>query len=174
MNETIRNLMERRSIRTYKAEQIKPSELSAILEAGKYAATAGGKQSPVLVVAQNPETVKRLSKLNAAFTGNPDGDPFYGAPTVVVVFADSRVKQYVEDGALAIGNMMNAAHSLDVDSCWIHRAKEAFETDEGRALKREWGLSDDYVGVGNCVLGYRNCEYPQAQPRKDDYVIFAK
>ena len=173
MNETIRNLMERRSIRKFKSEQIQDAALNDILEAGKYAPTGGGRQSPVMVVAQSPALVKKLSKMNAAVMGS-DSDPFYGAPTVVVVFADKNRATHVEDGALVIGNMLNAAHALGVDSIWIHRAREVFETEEGKALMREWGLSDDYVGIGHCALGYRDCAYPEPAPRKDDYVRFAK
>lgn len=173
MNETIRNLVERRSIRKFKSEQIADAALNDILAAGKYAPTGGGRQSPVMVVAQSPAMVKKLSKMNAAVMGS-DSDPFYGAPTVVVVFADKNRSTHVEDGALAIGNMLNAAHALDVDSIWVHRAREMFSTEEGKALMQEWGLSDDYVGIGNCVLGYRDCEYPQPAPRKEDYVRFAK
>lgn len=173
MNETIKNLMERRSIRKFKSEQIKNEELNEILEAGKYAPTGGGRQSPVMVVVQNPALVQKLSKMNAAVMGS-SSDPFYGAPTIVAVFSDKNRNTYLEDGALVIGNMLNAAHSLDVDSIWIHRAKEVFLTDEGKALMREWGLSDDYVGIGHCALGYRDCEYPEPAPRKDDYVRFAK
>ncbi len=173
MNETIRNLMERRSIRKYKNEQIQDAELKAILEAGQYAPTASGRQSPAMVVVQDEKLIQKLAKLNADVMGS-DGDPFYGAPTVVIVFADSDRKTYVEDGSLVMGNLLNAAHAIGVDSCWIHRAKEVFASEEGKALMREWGLTDNYVGIGNCILGYRDCEYPEAAPRKADYVRFAK
>lgn len=173
MNETIRDLLERRSIRKYRSEQIRDEELNAILEAGKFAPTASGKQSPVMVVVQNPALIKKLSQLNAAVMGS-DSDPFYGAPTVIVVFGDSDRKTYVEDGSLVMGNLLNAAHAVGVDSCWIHRAKEVFSGEEGKALMKEWGLSDKYVGVGHCILGYRDCAYPEAAPRKMDYVRFAK
>lgn len=171
MNETLQTLINRRSIRRYRKEQVKEEQLTQILEAGKYAPTGMGKQSPVMVVVQSPELIAKMSKLNAAVMGS-DGDPFYGAPTVIVVLADSAAAgTYREDGALVMGNLMNAAYSVGVDSCWIHRAREVFETEEGKALLKEWGLTESYVGIGNCILGYRDCEYPQAKPRKANYVI---
>lgn len=171
MNETLHTLINRRSIRSYKKEQIKEEQLQQILEAGSYAPTGMGKQSPVMAVVQDPELIAKLSRLNAAVMGGT-GDPFYGAPTVIVVLADKTAAgTYREDGALVMGNLLNAAYSVGVDSCWIHRAKEVFETEEGRALLREWGLNDNYVGIGNCILGYRDCEYPQAKPRKENYII---
>lgn len=172
MNETIRTLTERRSIRKYKSEQIKDEQLSEILLAGKYAPTGMGLQSPLMVVVQDKSTVQLLSKLNAAVMGT-DTDPFYGAPTVVIVFADKERFTYLEDGSLVMGNLLNAAYSVGVDSCWIHRAKEVFESDEGKELKKKWGVPENFVGIGNCILGYRDCELPEPKPRKDGYVIFA-
>ena len=172
MNETIQNLLERRSIRKYKKQQITKEELTAILEAGKYAPTASGRQIPLMVVVQDADLIAKLSKMNAAVMGS-DSNPFYGAPTVVVVFSDSGRATYVEDGALVLGNLLNAAHAVGVDSCWIHRAKEVFSTEEGKALMREWGIPEQYIGIGHCILGYRDCEYPKPAPRKEDYVRFA-
>lgn len=169
-NEILKNMRERRSIRKYKKDQIAEDQLQAILEAGTYAPTGMGAQSPVLVVVQDPETIQHLSRLNAAVMG-VDSDPFYGAPTVLVVLADPSRPTYVEDGSLVMGNLMNAAHSLDVDSCWIHRAREVFASPEGKELLAKWGLPDTYVGIGHCILGYRDCEYPAAKPRKENYVI---
>ena len=128
-----------------------------------------GAQSPVMVVVQDPELIRKLSAWNAEIMGT-DSDPFYGAPTVIVVLADSTRNTYIEDGSLVMGNLMNAAHAVGVDSCWIHRARETFARAEGKALLKEWGLGENYVGIGNCVLGYRDCEYPQAKPRKDTYI----
>lgn len=98
-------------------------------------------------------------------------DPFYGAPTVLIVLADPERGTYVEDGSLVMGNLMLAAHAVGVDSCWIHRAKEEFASPEGKALLKEWGLSENYVGIGHCILGYRDCEYPEAKERKSDYIV---
>ena len=171
MNETLKTLKERRSIRQYKKEQITDEQLNQILEAGTYAPTGMGQQSPIMVVVQDEKTIKELSKMNAEVIGT-DTDPFYGAPTVVVVFADRGcIPTYVEDGSLVMGNLMNAAHAVGVDSCWIHRAKEVFESERGQELLKEWGIKGDYVGVGNCVLGYRDCEYPQAEERKENYIV---
>ena len=79
---------------------------------------------------------------------------------------------YVEDGSLVLGNMMNAAFSLGVGSCWIHRAKEEFESPEGKALLKEWNIPENYEGVGHCILGYADMEYPEPKPRKKDYVRY--
>ena len=108
-------------------------------------------QSPIMVAVQDPETIAKLSKMNAAVMG-VTSDPFYGAPTVIVVLADRSRGTYVEDGSLVMGNLMNAAYSIGVDSCWIHRAKEVFESEEGQALLKEWGIGGDYIGIGHCTL----------------------
>lgn len=169
MNEILACLKERRSIRKYKSEQIKDSELELILEAGTYAPTGMGKQSPIMVVVQDKETIAQLSRMNAAIMGTSN-DPFYGAPTVIIVLADKTCGTYVEDGSLVMGNLMNAAFSLGVDSCWIHRAREMFESEEGKALLKKWGVDGDYAGIGNCILGYRDMELPKAKPRKSNYI----
>ena len=170
-NQVLEALKNRRSIRKYKTEQIKDEELNAVLEAGTYAPTGMGTQSPLMVVVQDKGTIARLSKMNAAFTADPDGDPFYGAPTVVIVLADSTNRNGFADGCLVMGNLMNAAHALGLGSCWIHRAREVFESDEGKALLKKWGVEGDYVGVGNCILGYA-AEEPAMKPRKDDFVYY--
>lgn len=171
-NQVLECLETRRSVRKYKKEQITDEQLQAILKAGSYAPTGMGAQSPVMVAVQDPEMIGKLSKWNAQIMGT-DTDPFYGAPTVIVVLADSTRPTCVEDGSLVMGNLMNAAHAVGVDSCWIHRARETFASEEGKALLKEWGLSENYIGIGNCILGYRDCEYPEAKPRKDDYIRFA-
>ncbi len=173
MNEIIQNMTERRSCRVYKEEQIKEEELTDILTAGKWAPSGKGAQSPMFVVVQDNELIKKLAKMNALVMGK-DIDPFYGAPTLIIVFADSTRNTYVEDGSLAMGNMMNAAHSLGIGSCWIHRAKEVFETEEGRELMKEWKVPNTYVGIANCILGYPNYELPEGKPRKDNYVIYVR
>ena len=170
MNETLKNLEERRSIRKYKDEQIRDEQLNEILEAGTYAPTGMGAQSPVMVVIQDKETIWELSKMNADVMGT-NSDPFYGAPTVIVVLADKNRLTYVEDGSLVMGNLMNAAHAVGVDSCWIHRAKEVFESEKGKELLKKWNIEGNYVGIGNCILGYRDCQYPKAKPRKAGYIV---
>ena len=170
MNETLKVLKERRSIRKYKAEQIKDSELDLILEAGTWAPTGKGQQSPVMVVVQDKETISYMSKLNAQIQGNPKADPFYGAPTVVVVLADGENPNWFADGSLVMGNLMNAAHSIGVGSCWINRARELFDMPERKELLKKWGLEETYRGVGNCILGYADGPAPAPKPRKADYI----
>ena len=168
-NEVIKTLTERRSVRRYTKKQVEDEKLELILKAGTYAPSGMGSHSPIMVVVQDPETISLLSRLNAVAMGS-SGDPFYGAPTVIVVLADKNVWTCVEDGSLVMGNLMNAAFSLGVDSCWIHRAKEVFETKEGKELLKKWGIGDDYIGVGNCILGYRDGALPSARPRKNNYI----
>lgn len=166
MNEVICALKERRSVRAYRPEQISEDDLAQILEAGTYAPSGMGAQSAIMVVVQDPETIARLSKLNAAVMG-ANTDPFYGAPTVVVVLANQDRGTWLEDGSLVMGNLMNAAHSLGLGSCWIHRAREVFASDEGQALLRQWGIQGNYAGVGHCILGYPAGPLPEAKPRKE-------
>ena len=126
-----------------------------------------------MVVLQNKETIKKLSKLNAKIMGK-DVDPFYSAPTVIVVLADKTKYTYIEDGSLVLGNLMNAAHSLGIGSCWIHRAKEEFATEEGKELLKKWNISDNYVGIGHCILGYPSEKLHEPKPRKEDYITIIK
>lgn len=172
MNETIKNLIERRSCRKYSTTQIKEEELNSVLKAGEYAPTGMGRQSPIILVLQNKEKIEKLSKLNAKIMGT-DKDPFYRAPTVLIVLADKNIGTYKEDGSLVLGNLMNAAYSLGLGSCWIHRAKEEFETEEGKELLKEWNIPENYVGIGHCILGYPE-EKSEAKPRKEDYIRFIK
>lgn len=171
MNETIKTLIERRSCKKFKSEQIKKEELDLILQAGMNAPTGKGMQSPIILVLQDKEKIEKLREINKKILGR-DVDPFYNAPTVLVVMADKNMFTYVEDGSLVLGNMMNAAFSLGVGSCWIHRAKEEFETPEGKTLLKEWNIPENYEGVGHCILGYADMEYPEPKPRKKDYVRY--
>lgn len=170
--EVLNALKSRRSVRKYKAEQIKDEELKAVLEAGIYAPTGMGAQSPKIVVIQDAEMIKRLSKMNAAVMG-VNSDPFYGAPTVLVVLADTSRPTYLEDGSLVLGNLMNAAYAAGLGSCWIHRAKQVFASEEGKALLKQWGIPEGYEGIGHCILGYADDELPAPKARKDDYIIYA-
>ena len=167
---SIAELKQRRSIRRYEARQVPEELLDKVLEAGTYAPTGMNRQSPVMVAVQDPEVIRAMEKENAAVMGSPEGTPFYGAPTVIVVFADSRCRTGFEDACLVMGTLMNAAHALGLGSCWIHRAKEVFQTETGKALMAKWGLDENYYGVGNCILGYA-AEAPAARPRKEDYII---
>ena len=170
MNETLKVLKERRSVRKYKAEQIRDEELNAILEAGTWAPSAKGLQTSVMVVVQDPETIAYMSKLNAEIQGNPGTDPFYGAPTVVVVLGDGEKLNWLQDGSLVMGNLMNAAAALGLGSCWINRAMELFDRPEGKELLKKWGLPETYRGVGNCILGYVEGDLPAPKPRKDGWI----
>lgn len=163
------DLLTRRSVRKYSDRPVEDEKLDKVLTAGLYAPTGMNNQSPVLVAVRDKATRDELSRMNAAVMG-ASGDPFYGAPCVIVVLSDPERMTWVEDGSLVLGNLMNAAHSLGLGSCWIHRAKECFDTPEGKALLRAWGVPENYRGVGNCILGYA-AEEPEAKPRKSGRII---
>jgi len=168
-NETLDTIRSRRSCRSYLPTQITEEELSAVLEAGTYAASAMGRQSARILVVQDPADRALLTRMNAAVMGT-DSDPMYGAPTILVVLADANARNAVQDGSLVMGNLMLAAASLGLGSCWINRAREMFDTPEGKALLRRWGVEGDWIGVGNCILGYPE----PAAPRKPDYILRVK
>ena len=138
MNETLDTLLNRRSIRTFKPEQITDEELNAVLEAGMYAPSGANQQSALFVVVQEKQTRETLSRMNRAVKAS-DSDPYHGAPTIVLVLADRSKVTPVEDATLALGNMFNAAHSLGLGSCWVHRERQMFESEEGKALLNEVG-----------------------------------
>lgn len=171
MNEVIRALTQRRSCKNFAPRQVDEAALEEILLAGTWAANGMGRQSPKILVLQRKEDIEALERLNAAVIGKPELHPFYGAPTVCAVLADASALTAVEDASLVIGNMMAAAWSLGVGSCWIHRAKEEFATPEGKALLERWGITGDYIGVGHCVLGYPAVQYRPGAPRKPDYIV---
>ena len=168
-------LKTRRSIRSYKPEQITDEELQAVLEAGTYAPTGMGYQDPWIVAIQNPELKERISRMNAAVWGR-DTDPFYGAPTFVLVFGTDpgQWANSVCDGTLVLGNMMNAAHAIGLGSCWINREREMFATPEGKALMKELGLPEGLIGIGALALGYPAAPPRPAKPRKPDYYRIIK
>ena len=169
MADTLTTLKTRRSCRAYKPEHVEEDKLNAILEAGTYAATGMGKQSPIILVIKDQAIRDQLMKLNAAAMGM-DIDPFYGAPELLVVLANKAMPTYIYDGSLVMGNMMNAAADLGVASCWIHRAKEEFESKEGKAILKKLGIEGDYEGIGNLILGYASKPSANAAPRKENYV----
>lgn len=171
MNEVIRCLTERRSCRSYLPKQVDETALEQILKAGTYAASGMGRQPAKILVLQNPEDIAALEKLNAEIMGRPDTHPFYGAPTVCVVLTRADVYTGIEDASLVMGNLMNAAHSLGVDSCWIHRAREEFACEEGKKMLEKWGVEGQWIGVGHCILGYADGEKRPAAERKADYVV---
>lgn len=169
MNEAMNNLMTRRSVRKYKPDMIPEDVLHRIVEAGTYAPNGFGKQSAIILVVTNQEIRDKLSKMNAEILGWQQ-DPFYGAPVVLVVLADRSVETYVEDGSLVLGNLMNAAHAEGIGSCWIHRARQEFESDEGKELLKSLGIEGDYVGIGHCILGYAAEDDPAPAPRKSNWI----
>ena len=162
-------LLNRRSIRRYKEDQVPDELLDQVLTAGLYAPTGMNRQNIIMVAVRDKETRDQLSRMNAAVMGS-DRDPFYGAPCVIVVLGDPEIYPVVENGSLVLGNLMNAAYAAGLGSCWIHRAKQTFETEEGKALLRKWGLKENLVGIGNCILGYAD-ESPEAKPRLDGRIV---
>lgn len=171
MADTLYDLKHRRAIRKYKDEPVQQAHLDAVLEAGLYAPTARGMQRACIVVVRDKETRDRLSEMNRAVMG-ADADPFYGAPMVLVVFGDGSWPMAVKDGSLVLGNLMNAAQAVGLGSCWIDRAEPVFESEEGRALMKKWGVPEEYVGVGHCILGYP-AEIPEARPRRENFILYA-
>ncbi len=171
MNETLKVLETRRSCRNFKPDMVNEEDLKAILRAGTYAATGMGKQSPVIIVVTDKATRDAISEANRKIGGWDEGfDPFYGAPVILIVLAKKDIVTHVYDGSLVMGNLMNAAESLGVASIWIHRAKEEFETDFGKAILNKLGISDEYEGIGHCALGYAAGPLNDPAPRKDDYI----
>ena len=171
--EAIANLMTRRSTRQFKEDMIPKETIAKIIVAGTYAPTGMNWQSPVIIAVTNKALRDRISGWNAKVIGN-DSDPFYGAPVVLIVLADKSRPTYLYDGSLVMGNLMNAAHAYGIASCWIHRAKEEFESEEGKALLKELGIEGDYEGIGHCILGYPAGEPTPAAPRKESYVYWAE
>ena len=171
--DAMQNLLTRRSVRKYKPDMVPQEKLDKILEAGTYAATGMGRQSPIILAVTDKAMGDRLSKMNAAIMG-VDSDPFYGAPVVLVVLADKNVPTYIYDGSLVMGNLMNAAHAEGIASCWIHRAKEEFNSPEGKQILQDLGITGDYEGIGHCILGYADGDEPAAKPRKENYVYSVK
>ena len=172
MKSTLEDLKTRRAVRSYNDEPVTREELEAVLEAGTWAPTAMGAQRACIVAVTNKADRDAVSRLNAGVMGN-DGDPFYGAPVVLVVFGDGTWPMAVKDGSLIMGNLMNAAHAIGLGSCWIDRAEPVFETEEGKALMKKWGVPEGYIGVGNCILGHTDAQ-PEPKPRKADFVLWAE
>ena len=170
MNETINNIKTRRSIRKYKSDMIPNDIIDKIIESGTYAPSGMNKQPSIILAITDKELRDKISKLNAKILGNESIDPFYGAPVVLIVLANKNQSSYIYDGSLDMGNLMIAAHSKNIGSCWIHRAKEVFETKEGQEILESLGISKDYEGIGNCILGYIDGELPKPSPRKENCI----
>lgn len=175
MNEVIEMMKTRRSIRKFKPDALPDEIIEQIAEAGTYAATGKNLQSPTIIAVTNKQLRDRISEMNRKIGGWQEGfDPFYGAPAMLIVLADKNVPTAVYDGSLVMGNLMLAAHSLGIGSIWIHRAKEEFESEDGKAILAELGITGDQVGIGHCALGYIDGEEPKAAPRKENWVYYAK
>ena len=175
MNDILRAIRERRSIRKFKSEMPKKEDLEQIAEAGLYAANGMGRQSAIIVAITNREWRDKLSVANCSFGPWEESyDPFYGAPVVFAVLADPEVPTCVCDGSLVLGNMMLAAQSLGLGSIWIHRAKEEFETAEWKDFLKSLGVEGNYVGIGHCAVGYIDGEVPEAAARKANRLFWAE
>lgn len=174
MNETLKVLKERRSIRKFTDRMPEKAEIEQVIEAGLYAPSAMGRQATKIIAVTSKDLRNKISKMNAEIAGKTgDFDPFYGAPVILIVLADKKEVNSIYDGSLVMGNLMNAAHSLGLANIWIHRAKEEFESAEGRAILKELGIEGDWEGIGHCALGYTDAPLPKAAPRKDGRVIWA-
>ena len=169
--EALENILTRVSVKKYKSDPVPKEILDKIIEAGTHAASGLNKQSPIILAVTNKQVRDELSFLNAGKDPFKRADPFYGAPVVLVVLADKQVPTYLYDGSLVMGNMMLAAHSLGLGSCWIHRAKQTFERPEGKAILAKLGIEGDYEGIGNCVIGYADMQ-PAEKPRKENWAYF--
>ncbi len=175
MNSIIENMKTRRSIRKFKGDMIPRDSIEQIIEAGLYAANGKGKQATKIIAVTNKELRDKISKSNCEIGGwQQDFDPFYGAPVILIVLADATWRNRVYDGSLVLGNMMNAAHALNIGSIWIHRAKEEFEMPEYKELLKELGIEGEWEGVGHCALGYVDGEIPKAAKRNEDRVYWVE
>ncbi|HJB55570.1 MAG TPA: nitroreductase [Candidatus Olsenella avistercoris] len=174
MNEVIEAMRDRRSVRAYTDEVPSDELIERVVDAGLWAASGRGRQAPIVLAVTDRALRDRLSAMNARIMGAPEGtDPFYGAPVVLVVLADRSVPTHVYDGSLVMGNLMLAAHELGLGSCWIHRAREEFDTPEGRQILADLGVEGDYEGVGHCILGYA-AEVPEPKPRREGRLVWAR
>ena len=173
MNEILEKMRTRRSIRKFRSDMLPDNVIDKIIEGGIYAASGRNFQSPIVVAVTDKETRDRLSRVNAEIMGG-SGDPFYWAPVVLIVLGYKSRPTCVYDGSIVMGNLMLASHSLGVGSCWIHRSKETFDRPEWKEWLRSVGVEGDYEGIGNCVIGYIDGEYPEEKPRNDGRVFFVK
>ena len=171
MNETLKTILSRKSVKKFKPDPVPLEMLEKIAEAGTYAPSGLNKQAAIVLVVTDRQVRDELSKLNAGKDPFLRPDPFYGAPAVLVVLGDKSVPTYVYDGSLVMENMLLAAHSLGIGACWIHRAKETFEMPEGKAILKKLGIEGDYEGIGNCVVGYPDM-VPQEKPKKENRIYY--
>ena len=172
MNEVIKTMLSRRSVKAYKSDEVPKELLEQIIQAGLCAPSGLNKQSPIILAVTDKKIRDELSKANAGKDPFFRADPFYNAPCVLVVLADKSVPTYVYDGSLVMENMLLTAHSLGLGACWIHRAKETFELPEWKAFLKKLGLEGEYEGIGNCIVGYMDGNYPAEKPRKENRVYY--
>ena len=174
MNDIIKAMVERRSIRKFKPEMPSKSDIEQIIEAGLYAASARGEQSAIIVAVTNKELRDRISADNCKVGGWENFDPFYGAPVILIVLANRNWANRVYDGSLVMGNLMLAAHSLGLGSIWIHRAKEEFEMPAYKQLLKDLGIKGEWEGIGHCAVGFMDCALPPPPARKPGRVFWAE
>lgn len=175
MNDILKAMKERRSIRKFKSDMPAKEDIAQIIEAGLYAANARGKQATITIAVTNKELRDKLSSINCKIGGwNDDVDPFYGAPVILIVLAEKDWQNRVYDGSLVLGNMMLAAHSLGLGSIWIHRAKEEFEMPEYQQLLKRLGVEGEWEGIGHCAVGYIDGDMPKAAERKSNRVFWVE
>lgn len=173
MNDVIKAITERRSIRSFNAQEVPKELIDEIVKAGTYAASGRGYQSAIIIAVTDKKIRDSLSEDNRIIGGWNEGfDPFYGAPVVLIVLADKSRPTYIYDGSLVMGELMLAAHSLGLGSCWIHRAKEEFESEKGKAFLKSLGIEGNYEGIGHCVIGYYDGALPAAAPRKENRTYY--
>ena len=173
MSDILELIKSRRSVKKYKSDPVPKELIEKIVEAGTYAPTGRNWQSPIILAVTNKEIRDELSRLNFGYDSDKRIDPFYGAPCVLVVLADKSKHTYVYDGSLVMGNMLLAAHSLGLGACWIHRAKETFESAAGKAILKKLGIEGDYEGIGNCIVGYPDMT-PVDKPRKENWIYWVE
>ena len=172
MNEVLEKMKSRRSIRSYQPDAVPQELLDQIIEAGLYAASGKGTQNTIILQVTNQELRDEIAKKNCEIGGWQEGfDPFYGAPAILIVLGKKDWPTHVYDGSLVMGNLMLAAHELGLGSCWIHRAKEEFETEWGKSLLHSLGIEEEYEGIGHCALGYVKGDSPQTPARKENRVF---
>ena len=174
MSSLLEQIKTRRSVRSFKPDPVPQDLLDRIIEAGSWAPTSRGLQSPIIIQVSNREMRDKIAAANARIMGQEGSDPFYGAPVILIVLARKDVANRVYDGSLVMGNLMLAAHELGVGSCWIHRAKEEFETQWGKDLLNSLGVEGEYEGIGHCALGYAAGPMPEAAARKEGRVFYLK
>ena len=173
MQDILELIKSRRSVKKFKSDPVPKALIEKIVEAGSWAPTGRNWQSPIILAVTNKELRDKLSRLNFLSDSDKRVDPFYGAPVVLVVLADKTKHTYVYDGSLVMGNMLLEAHSLGLGACWIHRAKETFNSEEGKAILKELGIEGEYEGIGNCVVGYPDMT-PAEKPRKENWVYYVE